>query len=215
MATLIKLGIGVGLITFGASYFDIVRDLFTTVRVSVTGLELTRMDEALQRQAALALDAQADPLPKSQEEFENFLRDSFEDRGRDVTLDQFGNRVLYRHGGSSSYFLASAGPDGRYATDDDVLLARSGKKRRVSHSPEDIEKLMHQEINKALSRQASGPLMPDGASGLDDDPGDLTRSFGSGGDTGGQMPREPRQPSVSKPKSERSKAIEGLGAGRK
>lgn len=211
MATLIKLGLGIGLISFGASYLDIVRDLFTTVRVSVTGLELSRIDEALQREGISALDADTDLFPKTQDEFEQFLSKSFEDRGRDVTLDQFGNKILYQHPGRETYHIASAGPDKEYGTSDDVLLSRHGKKRRVTHSPKDIEKLMEKEIEKASQGEMSVDSLQNTGFNVNLPP-KAPRGFGqSRGST--EAPEMPKQP--SKPKTGSSKGLKGLGAGKK
>ena len=89
VATLVKFGIIIGTVGFGASYMDVFTDLIMTVKTSLVSIELSGIDDALQREKAMTIDNKVDPYPETQENFNEFLRKSFEDRGRDAALDQF------------------------------------------------------------------------------------------------------------------------------
>jgi hypothetical protein len=145
MNAIIKLAGAALLVGFGLSYFNIMGDVVQTVRSSVASNELSQIDDVIRQHAVMTApneNARGDSYPRDQQEFEAVLRESFEDRDRDVTLDQFGRKYIYQYLGLGSYRLLSAGPDGQCPTDDDVCLERRGDKRQMSHGSDEIVRAM-------------------------------------------------------------------------
>lgn len=155
VATLVKFGIIIGTVGFGASYMDVFTDLIMTVKTSLVSIELSGIDDALQREKAMTIDNKVDPYPETQENFNEFMRKSFEDRGRDAALDQFQEFYIWRHRPGNpaiDYVVACKGQDKTINTDDDIIMTRDGPKRRISQSLEDVAATMSTEMGKAAER---------------------------------------------------------------
>jgi hypothetical protein len=154
MVTAVKFSIPVALLGFAASYMDIVSDILNTVKVSLTGIELSAIDDALQRERYISGDGRKDPFPADQEGFKTFMGMAFEDRGRKNTKDQFGTEYQYTHPAKTEeYTIASAGPDKGFGSDDDIVLQRDGKKRTMSKELGEIAKDMETEIENEKTRK--------------------------------------------------------------
>jgi len=230
MGMMVKLGIPMVLMSFAASYLDIVTDLLNTVRKSVVGIELTKIDEALQRELVMDTDRRSDPLPADKESFYDFLGEAFQDTGRDVTRDQFGEQYFYEHPERTAYSIVSSGPDRELGNDDDIMLDRDGETRRMSHSLEDIAKAMGDEIEKERERKKQQMEQLEGELSSGDDSGEAPggvvdsvtgllgdirdslfgSSDGSGGGGGGGGGGGAEAPSGT---AEVDDAVGGLGAG--
>ena len=173
MGMMVKMGIPMVLMSFAASYLDIVTDLLNTVRKSVVGIELTKIDDALQRELVMSTERGRDPLPADREGFYDFLKGAFQDTGRDVTRDQFGEQYYYEHPErTQAYSIVSAGPDRELGNDDDLMLERDGETRRMNHSPEDIAKAMGAEIEKERERKKEQMEQLEGELSAGDDGGE-------------------------------------------
>ena len=226
MGMMVKLGIPMVLMSFAASYLDIVTDLLNTVRKSVVGIELTKIDEALQRELVMQTERRSDPLPTDREAFYDFLKGAFQDTGRDVTRDQFGQQYFYEHPErTTAYSIVSCGPDKELGSEDDIMLERDGEKRRMSHSLEDIAKAMGTEIEKERDRKKAQMEQLEGELSAGDDGGEAPAGlvdsvtgligelrgslFGSSGDSGGAG----APPDTKKLDDAVDDALDGLGAG--
>ncbi|MDP7253599.1 MAG: type II secretion system protein GspG [Planctomycetota bacterium] len=154
MVTAVKFSVPIALLGFAASYMDIVSDILNTVKVSLQGIELSAIDDALQRERFINADGNKDPFPADQDGFNDFMDLAFEDRGRDNSKDQFGIQYQYSHPAKTEqYTIASAGPDKDFGSEDDIVLQRDGKKRTMSKELGEIAKDMEAEIDKEKERK--------------------------------------------------------------
>jgi len=133
---------------------DIVSDILNTVKVSLTGIELSAIDDAMQRERYISGDGRKDPFPADQEGFNTFMATAFEDRGRKNTNDQFGTEYQYSHPEKTEeYTIASAGPDKDFGSEDDIVLNRNGSKRTMSKELGEIAEDMEGEIENEKTRK--------------------------------------------------------------
>jgi len=139
---------------FMASYMDVLQDVLNTVRRSVVGIALSRIDDALYAEFLMNTDPRHDPLPKTREEFFTFMGKAFEDRGTDTAKDQFGTRYFYKYAArvprerTPTYAVISAGPNQQVGDEDDLAIRRIGKKRETTLSMDDIAGLMDEKIKQ-------------------------------------------------------------------
>jgi len=148
-----KLIAGAVTVWAAVNYSQIAQNTFGTAKKSVAVIELKRIDDALQNYAAMVVsDGGNEFTYPPEDEFEQFMKDSFESVGRDELLDQWGKKFRYeriKHG----YRLASAGKDGEFGTDDDLWLERVKEQTKMGHSLHDVEKDVTQAIEAVKEGQ--------------------------------------------------------------
>jgi DNA-binding transcriptional MerR regulator len=160
MGGIVKVMVPLVALAVAASYLGVVQDILDTVRKSVVGIALCRIDDALYGECLKQADSRVDPLPKDQEEFLGFMQKAFENRGQDVTKDQFGTPYCYLHPAkppeNPTFTVSSAGPNRTFGDDDDLVVHRHGKTRDMTYPPEDIAKVM--ELKAQQKQQADDQL---------------------------------------------------------
>jgi len=152
MVGMVKMLVPLMALGFMASYMDVLQDVLNTVRKSVAGIALCRIDDALYGEFLGSTDPRDDPLPKTREEFFTFMGKAFEDRGSDTAKDQFGTPYYYTYKPKAperpTYAVLSAGPNQKIGDEDDLALRRCGPKRETTLSPDDIAGLMEKKIGE-------------------------------------------------------------------
>lgn len=128
------MGLAVGALLF-LSYTSAGKDLFDKLQISSGAMEVGRIAGMLDREAASSdLQPGTNPYPRDYDAFCKLLQENTREDGDAAWKDRWGTAFYYYtalYNGKPGYCVASAGPDRKWRTEDDIWVSRWGDGRRT------------------------------------------------------------------------------------